>query len=482
MYGANSSKSEYADGQRARVRHLMLACLLAPLLLLAFGGCDAPVAPHPSPHIDSALSILTQHTVLRASDGTVRWTGDLGIDPPTVSGGVAYTETFTNVMGALSARRIEDGSVLWTYQIQDTMGPITLANGLVVLSTWQSDGLVLVALQASTGNVVWRSASIPAVVRRSVDTSEPFMSQPVFSAGYIIAALDSAGDTSFVVAWNVTDGSVAWQEALSDATPYAGVGAHLEVFGSSVVTWYDGGGFLAIGALDPHTGARTWSITEDEAGAVIVAHRVIVITQPASFTVTAVRPSDGTTLWRWRPTPHPATLPNDTFGLRELSADDSAILLESFDRPDTCASGTLTSAVTRNPDLLSHLGCPQLFAVNVTTGSLLWRHTLDVTPFDSLWSVAGNGAFYYKYVNDKLPETHYILMSFDANGGALRWKQEIGGYTRAESAHDGVLYSLFQAGLATDRKVTALDAASGEYVWTSTIGGPNDSSHWLMVA
>jgi len=484
MYAANSSKSEYADGRRARVRHLMLACLLAPLLLLAFGGCDATVAPHPSPHIDSALSILTQHAVLRAGDGTVRWTGDLGIDPPTVSGGVAYTETFTNVMGALSARRIEDGSVLWTYQILDTMGPITFANGLVVLSTLRAGGLVLVGLQASTGNVVWRSAALPAVTQPTVDTRVPFVSQLAYSAGYIVAAFDSARDASFVVAWNIADGSVAWQKALSGAVPYAGASADLEAFGSSVVTWYDGGGSIVIGALDPHTGAQTWSTSVDGGKAVAVAQRVIIITQPTSYTVTAVRPTDGTTLWRWRPTPDSAALPSDPFGLRELSADDSAILFQRFDRLDSCPGGRSTSTVTPNPaDLRSQLGCPQLFAVNATTGSLLWQRMLDVAPvYNAVSSFVGNGAFYYKYFTDKLPLYHFIIVSFDANSGALRWKHEIGGYTGAESVYDGVLYSLFQADPTGGRKIIALDAASGEYVWTSTIGDPNEFSRWLMVA
>lgn len=486
MYAAITLCQERANSRRVRVQRLLLACLLP--LLIAFGGCAAPVAPHTPPHIDSALSILTQHAVLRASDGTVRWTGDLGIDPPTVSGGVAYTETFTFKTGTLSARRIEDGSVLWTYQIPDAMGPITLANGLVVLSTWhwqsggQPGGLVLVALQASTGTIVWRSASIPAVVEPTVDVREPFVSHPVFSAGLLIAGLDSARDASFVVAWNVTDGSLAWRTPLSGAAPYAGAGTHLEVCGSSVITWYDGDGSTVVGALDPHTGARIWSIAEAGAQAVIVAHRVIVITQLLSYTVTAVRPNDGTTLWRWHPSPHPEPLPSAPFGLRELSADDSAILYESFDLPDACASRSPTSVATRNPDFLPHLGCPQLFAVNAMTGSLLWRHTLDMTPFDSLWCVAGNGAFYYKYFTDMLPQTHYFLMSFDANRGALRWKQEIGGYTAAENAHDGVIYSLFQASQIADKKVIALDEVTGEYVWTSTIGGPNDSSRWLMVA
>lgn len=491
MYAANTSKWEYADGRRARVQRLLLACLLAPLLF-AFSGCAAPVVPHPSPHIDSALSILTQHAVLRARDGTVRWKGDLGYDPPTVSDGVAYTETFTNVTYNLSARRIEDGSVLWTYQqpLQSgEMGPITLANDLVVFSTWhwQSGGLGLVALQASTGTIVWRSASIPAVVERSVDTSEPFISQPIFSAGHIIAGLDSAGDASLIVAWNIADGSVAWRKPLSSAAPYAGAGADLVVCGSTVVIWYDGDGnsyTLHIGALDPRTGAPTWSIAEDGAQAIAVAHRVIVITQPASYTVTAVRPSDGTTLWRWRPNSDSAALPTNPFGLRELSTDDSAILFQRLDRLDSCAPGTPTSVATPNPaDLRSQRGCPQIFAVNAMTGSLLWQRMLDMTPvYNAVSSFAGNGAFYYKYFNDKLPLYHFIIVSFDANSGALRWKQEIGGFTGAESAHEGIIYSLFQADPTGGRKVIALDAASGEYVWTSIIRDPNEFSRWLMVA
>jgi len=466
MYAAITLCQGRANSRRVRVQRLLLVCLLP--LLIAFGGCAAPVAPHTPPHIDSALSILTQHSVLRASDGTVRWTGDLGIDPPTVSGGVAYAETFANVTYTVSARRIEDGTVLWTYQLplqSGEMGPITIANGLVVLSTLQSGGLVLVALQASTGTIVWRSASIPAVVEPTVDVREPFVSRPAFSAGLIIAGLDSARNASFVVAWNITDGSLAWRKPLSGAAPYAGAGVNLVVCGSTVVTWYDGDGngfTLHIGALDPHTGAPTWSIAEDGGEAIAIAHRIIVITQPTSYTVTAVRPNDGTTLWRWRANSDSAALPTNPFGLRELFADDSAILFQRLDRLDSCALGTPTSAVTPNPaDLRSQRGCPQLFAVNATTGSLLWQRILDVAPvYNDVSSFAGNGAFYYKYFNDKLPLYHFMLVSFDANSGALRWKQEIGGYTAAESAHDGVIYSLFQARQIADKKVIALNEAS----------------------
>jgi outer membrane protein assembly factor BamB len=364
------------------------------------------------------------------------------------------------------------------------MGPITLANGLVVLSILQSDGLVLIGLQVSTGTVVWHSAPLPAEIQPTVDVRMPFVSLPVYCAGHIIAALNSTRTASDIVAWDVTDGAVTWRRPLGGARPYAGAAADLAVFGNTLVTWYTGNEYsLHIGALDPHTGAQTWAKTVDGGEAVAIAQRIIVITQSMAYTVTGVRPNDGATLWRWNP--GTSTLSNDPFGLMELSADDSAILYQRFDRSDSCPSGGLTSIGTPDPEnLLSQLGCPQLFAVDAMTGVPLWHRALDLAPiYFATMSFAGNGAFYYQYFTSKQSQSHYFLMALDASGGAVRWKQEVCGLGGANSARDGAIYCMSTGDSSGEGKIIAIDATSGKSLWTSILSGQDlRESGWLVVA
>jgi len=180
---------------------------------------------------------------LNASTGIVLWTCYLGLcaAAPTVSGGVVYTSGFTtggglanpfenvsasgeSMGGSILALNASTGAILWnstSLTVQSLVETTAVSNGLVYGSAWMAN---LCALNASSGDIVWNR------------TIGDLYSSPVVADGIVYAGgshspsiVGSYGHTHWVsggpqvYAFNATSGAVIWNYATNYPAHYSSV-------------------------------------------------------------------------------------------------------------------------------------------------------------------------------------------------------------------------------------------------------------------
>jgi outer membrane protein assembly factor BamB len=383
--------------------------------------------------LDQRLSVYTVNGALQASTGMRRWTADLGVTAPVLVNGVLYTMTAppapiptTLTVHAVRAR---DGTTLWSVP-QPTgagVGPLAVNGTLVVVPTLQNGMGRLTALDAADGHVVWRTAPLPMVQPHPTDIAGPFIpllasfiSPLAFGSGYVLALASSTDSeqSSSAFAWNLTDGSLAWQVALPGANAYAGRAGTLAATGTTVTIAYSamtlGSGSAALLGLDLATGAQRWP--QVRAAGLIDASSaaVVVLADTHSYeTISGVRPSDGTTLWQWQPPPAP--FGHFTFDVVAIS--DTALVFRTLDYEAHTINVLSPQSVT-----------PHLYAVSKADGTLLWQRVLATTvPYSGSFGFTGNGAVYYKYDVVQAEQDHLTLLALDALTGLLQWQRTTDG-------------------------------------------------------
>jgi outer membrane protein assembly factor BamB len=412
--------------------------LLALALLCA--ACGSPgVVNQPPP----SGNVYIQGGALRASDGSARWSADLGIAPPLIAGGVAYVTAIAGdtVHQTAYARavRLSDGARLWQTALPAAIevGPDVLTqNGLLVVATdlvgtHLLGTLQLLAFHTTDGSVAWRSTPIAVVREPTVDTRVPFVSRVAFASGRVVALADAARDAAFAAAWNATDGSLAWRLPLPDASAYAGASTSIHVTGDVLTTAYQGTTGERFGRLDVATGTWVWADNAGSASLDLVTAGALVFSDSGTGTVTALRPHDGTTLWTRN-----LGAGMDRF-LEAIAASDTTIYYRNY---VLCPGAT--PAPTDN--LLSQIGCPQFSALSLADGTLLWQHTLGLIPvYDATYSAYGDGILYYQYFySDQQSGEHFVLLALRSADGSQLWSHATDGLFESMIAGPGAAYAL----------------------------------------
>ncbi|HEV2238015.1 MAG TPA: PQQ-binding-like beta-propeller repeat protein [Ktedonobacterales bacterium] len=443
-----------------------LALVLA--LVLALAGCGAgttPVIGQPTPTAEPPTGVVyIQGGALGASDGAVRWSADLGSAPPLIAGGIAYAVTSAGTgqatHEALSAVRLADGTTAWTYALpaDSAAGPMTLTDsGLLVVATAEfstglGESLRLVALRTSGGGVAWQSAPLAVVRRPTVDTPVPFVSALASAGGRVIALADTDRQAAFAIAWSATDGSVAWRLPLPNAGAYAGAGADLRLAGGKLVVAWGGAVGETLGALDVARGAWAWTHDAGGAGLDLVTDSALLLSDDAS--VTALRPTDGTTLWTRNLGAGVGHM------LREMGASSTAAFYGNF---VACPGATTTSGID-----LQVVACQQLSAVSLGDGKVLWQRQLGLSPiYDATETTYGGGALYYQYfTGSQASDMRVTLLAFDATRGGQLWSSATGGLFETMAAGTGAVYGIGPAqGGACPVALTGYSSQNGQRLW-----------------
>jgi outer membrane protein assembly factor BamB len=442
----------------------LVAALVLPLL--ACGARSTPPVGQPTPtNQPSATTVYIQGGALRAGDGAVRWSADLGAEPPLMAGGIAYVlgsaTSGQSTRTTVTALRLADGATLWaaTLPVDGSAGPDVLTgDGLLVVSTGQYGTdlgmtLRLVALRTTDGSLAWQSAPRAVVRRPTVDTPVPFVSALVFANGRVIALADSARQDAFAAAWSTIDGSLVWRLPLPSADAYAGAAAELHLAGGlPVVAWAAASGQTA-GALDVVRGAWIWSRGIGSAGFDLVSDTVVAFSD--GDVRTALRVANGTPLWTFR-------LSGDALGhtLRLLAASTTTAFYGDF---VACPGATTTSGID-----LQVVACQQLSAVRLADGNVLWQRQLAPTPvYNATNSASDGGALYYQYfTGDQASGMHVTLLALDAVRGGQLWSHETGSLFETMAAGTGAVYGIMAGqGGACPTALAAYGAGDGAQLW-----------------
>jgi outer membrane protein assembly factor BamB len=398
-----------------------------------------------------------------------RWTADLGVAAPVLVNGVLYTMTAPPQAPipttlSVNAVRARDGTRLWGVPLPTGagVGPLAVSGTRVVVPTLQHGTGILTALAAADGHVVWRTAPLP-MVQPKTDSAGPFIqllasfiSPLAFGGGYVLALTSSTEQSSstFAFAWNLSDGSLAWQVALAGASAYAGRAGTIAVTGTTATISYAdvalGSG--AVLGLDLATGAQRWP--QVRAGGIYATSAAVVVIAGTGYeAITGVRASDGTTLWQWQPPLF------GHFAFDAVAISDTTLVFRTFDYD------------APNSNLLSPRSVmPHLYAVSRAAGTLLWDRALATTaPYSATFSFVGNGAVYYQYyprygvVQSK--QAHWTLLALDERTGVLQWQNTTDGWFEQPVAQSGAILATTVDPRYCGPVLTALDAHSGALAW-----------------
>jgi outer membrane protein assembly factor BamB len=437
-------------------------------VVLACAGCGTlktTVVPPPaasSATTSPADTVYMNGGALRASDGAVRWSADLGPKPPLIAGGVAYVETpvsdgasFHNMVAAV---RLTDGATLWVSRLAANTSPgpaVLIGTGLLVVATLEytaglSENLRLMALRTSDGIIAWQSPPLAVVRRPTVDTPVPFVSPLAVASGRIAALADTGRDAAVALAWNAADGSQVWRAALPHASAFAGASASLTTSGGALIAAYAGTSGEVVGALDAARGMWSWS--RDQFTLDVTSDGVVVVSFGDG--VMGLRPHDGATLW---------TLQlggGSTHAPSELAASDTTVFYGNF---VSCPGATIGPGSD-----LQQVACRQVYAVRLADGKPLWQHRLAPNPiYNATDTVYGDGALYYQFfTGDRASGEHATLLALDATSGGQLWSRETGTLFQNVAAGAGAFYgvSLEQGGVCPV-VVTAYSRRDGSRLW-----------------
>jgi len=254
----------------------------------------------------------------------------------------------------------------------------------------QDDDEVMTALDAGTGETLWRTA-YPASFEMFAPTA-PHGAGPKSTPTYADGRLFSFGMTSVLTAFDAETGRQLWQTPVPSQQPMYHTAQSPVVDGNEVIVHAGGPGDTSLSAYDVATGEVRWSWGGDSPayGSPIVAdlggrRQVILFTH--SMMVGIAR-DNGELLWS-----RPFVTPSNTTAQTPIIYDDMVIQAgrengltafrvipqggewrtEDVWHTDE-ASLHMTNGVAVNGVLygLSHLNSGQYFAVDLEDGSLVW--------------------------------------------------------------------------------------------------------------
>jgi outer membrane protein assembly factor BamB len=290
---------------------------------------------------------------------------------PVVVNGVVYT--YDNG-GEVQARSAADGSLLWqnpprantrmagAYSI---VNPPAVANGRVYLT----DGLVVWALKASDGTLLWQYQRGVAVAG----------SAPTVSDG-IVYVTDSGGTPNYTYALDGATGSLLWK--YQDGFNRDNQGAQPAVNGNRV--YAASGDQLA--ALDAKTGTQIWlSSGVGIPTAVAVYNGRVYVADQLAY-IHCVNAATGQPLW------------------------------------DTRTDFNAASIAVANNSVYAQDGTGGFWALDAYTGNLLWKVKLanEVPSFGM--AVANN----IIYSNTFFTSTDGVFIALDGSTGTMLWSYHTG--------------------------------------------------------
>lgn len=395
----------------ARTARSSRALLVVSLLLLALTSCSLPSLQHvtatpPSPSATPASSLTVYAGVnadernsaliaLRGDNGGLRWRAALDAVGGTSMGAILGRDVVYAASRDAFAVAAYDGSLLWHTQLAGLAGrPLALAGDVLLVprmgytegdasrNEWVHVDPRLDAVEARTGEVVWRSMDVAgevaagngAVYGRSTDGTQLIALRALDGVVLWRASIGVsstpvvAGDTLYVttgtgdvVALRASDGFIRWRVhladrivspvAVSDGVVYASLNERVDNQGNATNN--------ALVALHASDGTRLWRVSngERELGTPGVAGGEVYVSEGDGLS--ARRASDGTLLWHMR------------------AADIAPVLAANGGQPyfpdvPTVAHGEVFATISVK--YFPRASANVIVALDAQTGAMHWRY------------------------------------------------------------------------------------------------------------
>lgn len=211
-------------------------------------------------------------------------------DDAVIGGGLAYSGGVlfvTSGYDEVLALNPQDGKIYWRTQIKaGSRAAPTILNGRVFVTTLNNHAI---ALNAADGKILWEYEGV------SETTALLGAASPAADEQIVIATF-STGD---IVALRIENGSVAWEDSLSNSLRLGGMAGLSDIRGNPVIA---GDRVIAISygnkmlALDKNNGGRLWQREISSSETPWVAGNVVYVLTP-DFKVIAMDITSGDIIW-----------------------------------------------------------------------------------------------------------------------------------------------------------------------------------------
>ncbi len=423
------------------------------LIMLALAACRPGLTstPTPAPTQVSAplgiyFSIRDQMTydspppppyhlfALNASDGKVRWSrpgsNPTALDPaeirPILDHGVIYIGD-----QGISAINASTGAMLWHYQADGTNQAHAIINRVVYATEVDTFNGELYALDANTGKLLWRSATLTNLRLLSISVTDNLI---------YAADPDTPGN---LTAYSTANGAQLWR--------YQADGNNLVYFEQAdsdhvyaTVTDNALQGFLAV--LDTRNGSQQWRFPRTAPGNITMegaGQGLVYVASWDDSSLYALNTSDGTVKWQ---------APLGLVGSVSLTSDTLYV---------SSASATI-------------------YALDPEDGTVKWQVQMSghIRDFDTRVQEAQQGLLYVSQTQDGI----YALNTSD---GSVKWHSASGGLAQGIDfsvlgASNGAVYlDVFNNNVPNPDTLYALNTADGSLLWSYHVIGEADFSFIL---
>ena len=388
----------------------------------------------------------------RASDGKLLWSSKVSISPlpPIIVDNIIFLTSQNSKGSHVDAFRASDGTLQWSFQTQSLAPqPLLVKNGMVYVLTHTG---TVYALHESTGNLLWQFAT----------GETTYQTTDVLSTSNGVAAMRT--NKQIVYLLRTQNGSRLWQYTINPPETPA--------------SWYpDIEGNIAYirtkdNSLQAHRlndGQFLWQYTANEdLWSSKTQNGVVYVYSQKNSSLKALVGLASSLLWQqngisyWNVQQPGLVFVRQTNGLLEaLQARDGSLLWQ-FKLPTT--GNILWLSSTTNGLLYVGTNTPDMaiFALRITTGSLLWQHILNNSYLNSqpnitsnaLYMLQSDGSFDVWRADDGRPLWHYQLTTTPIAQGPT----EVG----------SLVYILRE-----DGTINVLRAQDGKVAWSySLLGNP----------
>jgi len=383
------------------------------------------------------------------------WTGhDVSL---TVVDGVAYAGTLGKEVYAL---RISDGSLLWRYNTDASVGePPLVVNGIVYVSTANlgQGSSSIYALRAGDGTLLWRY---------NISSSYGYTPTVVDGVVYV-------NSPDGIVALRASNGKPLWRYTTQGYT----VGSPLVVNGVVYVSATVDQGPGSVYALKASDGSLLWRYTAKYLYTPAVVNGVVYLSEGdvSEGGIVALQATNGTVLWRY-------ALASTDFLSPPTVLDGIVYTIGTKFSPETAfaSSGSylIQTAVRTVPSKqktpfweqapFKFGGIPSVYALRTSDGALLWHYMANKGEDISgslLWVV--NGVIYIVTNVDVGKNYIYALRGSD---GSVLWRYTIEYTPSSALVANGVIY-IGSDGWTEGGTISALRVSNGSLLWRSPIYG-----------
>jgi outer membrane protein assembly factor BamB len=275
----------------------------------------------------------------------------------------------------------------WRVEVGEGYATPLVAGNTVYAFTRRNGLEGMTALDTETGKTVWRTEYPVAyeAYEDAGDHGDGPKATPLFHNG----KLYTLGISGTISAFDASSGRVVWQKAAPPRQPYLGTASSPIADRELVIVAADG--YDALTAFDANTGSVKWSVKNEFTFAspiIVDLYGTRQVITAAQHSILGISVTDGAVLWEhpWNSPYVQAITPvlyrqtiivsghhRGVMALKPIRRGDKWVVEVAWETRE--ASMFLSNPVVVGDTLfgLSHLNSGQFFALDATTGQILWR-------------------------------------------------------------------------------------------------------------